>query len=260
MATRGASFAVVARDRIASVLRSCAMASSRVLAAIATRCANARRPTASVYATSGSEKIFRIGAFQMICQPGTLRYQRGVRSRRQAKHLLRSLRQYRFRRWSFFQHHVNIGAANSKSAHPSPSNRASPRPRRRLAGNHKRSIRQIQLRIRLAVVQRSRNLFAIKRQGRLHQAGHACRNIQMSNISLHRTQQTRRCPRLARSKRLRQRTHFNGIAQRRAGSVAFDIVDRCRIDTRHRIRHGRSHPPGLCGWARHSQTCPSHRC
>ncbi len=41
-----------------------------------------------------------------------------------------------------------------------------------------------------------------------------------------------------RAENLRERADFDRVAERRAGAVAFDVIDRVGADARHRLRHG----------------------
>ncbi len=62
--------------------------------------------------------------------------------------------------------------------------------------------------------------------------------FQMADVSLERAQDAKLVPRGADAKRLGQRGHLDGIAQRRARAVGLDVADGFQIDARERLGRG----------------------
>src|SRR6185369_3898144 len=85
--------------------------------------------------------------------------------------------------------------------------------------------REINVRIRRLEIQASGYLAVVNREYELDQTRNSRRTFKMTNIRLHRTHEQGFVQWPATAKDLPQRLRFNGITQRRAGSVSFDELD-----------------------------------
>ena len=134
---------------------------------------------------------------------------------------------------------MRIGAAGSKRADPRAT-------RRTILGFPilqrgiyiKRRILNVQLGIRLGEMEVGWQFFVPQRHGNLDQPRRACRNVQMANVGLHRTNRAELFRIGAHAKRFGQSGNFDGIAQRRRRSVRFDIRNRLRVKARQRMSQG----------------------
>ena len=144
----------------------------------------------------------------------------GTRGRRGSRHRPRD----RFR--GLLDNQMHIGTAHAKGTDPCYFERGVPG--REFCGYADGPIRPGNARIGFGEVQMRRHGAVLQRQHHLHQPGHPGGGIQMPHIGFDRADVQRLSTILAQDSS--QSHHFNGITQRRAGAVRFDIADLMRLD------------------------------
>ncbi len=131
-----------------------------------------------------------------------------------------------FRRRCFFDNHMGISAAEAERTDPGdtwPVGVSQPQGRfvgdfdwQRVPGNARAGLVEIQM---------GGNFLILQRQHHFDDAAHARRRFHVADIGFRRTQQQRPIRRTILAEYRTQCADFNGIAQRRAGAVRFNIID-----------------------------------
>ena len=124
---------------------------------------------------------------------------------------------------------MHIGAAEPEGAdsgNPSVLNR---RPVTSHGRDFHREAVQRDMRVQRGEIAVSRNALVAQGLHHLDQRGNPGSRLQMADVGFHRTDHQRFLRRTARREHLGQRLHFDGIAERGAGAVRFDIGHRARI-------------------------------
>src|SRR5215475_1541507 len=127
---------------------------------------------------------------------------------------------------------MRVGAADPERADRRPPRAPVPRPRAQAIVHVKRAVREIYLWIALLEEQRGRQLAALETQRRLDERADACRRRHMADVALQRADAAKAFAAGALTERLRERHHFDGIAERGCGPVRLDVRDRFGIDVR----------------------------
>ncbi len=141
------------------------------------------------------------------------------------------------------QHQMGIGAAGAEGTHTGATNAARKRP---TGCDGHRSV-GTRLRVALGKMHLRRQDAGIQASHRLDHSGDAGGSLGVANRGLHRPHQQRSVP---AGEHIRQRIKFDRIAQRRAGSVRLDEVDRVGRQAGSPPAHRGSPPPGRSRWAR----------
>src|ERR1700722_13339606 len=159
-------------------------------------------------------------------------FERRLRPRAQNQQLLSSSGWLRNSRWRLLDHHVCVRPANAERADARSSRCSVALPLRKFRIHVKRTAFEIELRIRLFEVESRRKHSIADNMRSVNQSRYARGDIEMAYVRLRHTHRAEMFSRSMRAKRLRQRSEFDGIAERRSGSVRFDVSNRLRIDTR----------------------------
>src|SRR5436190_19252218 len=104
--------------------------------------------------------------------------------------------------------------------------------------NVKWAILEIDFRVGGNEMEARRNAFVAQRQRRFDQAGDTCRRIQVADVPLNGTDSAKITRIRPQAECARQALYFDGITQRSARAMRFDVADRFRSKPRHRLRQG----------------------
>src|SRR6185312_5679737 len=126
---------------------------------------------------------------------------------------------------------VGVGAADAERADAGPPRLAAGRPLGQRLADAEGPGGEIDLRVGRREVEALGDGPVLEHEHRLDEPGDAGRRIEVADVALDRAEDAR-LPRLrAETEGLVEGRHLDGIAQRRAGAVGFDVADRVRGDT-----------------------------
>src|SRR5258708_30982850 len=138
---------------------------------------------------------------------------------------------------SLLKHDVRVRSADTESADAGAAWLAVGFPFGSFAVDPERTVREIEIWI-WQVEMKCRRKHAMSQNVRgVDQAGHARGDVEMSDIGLRRADCAKLLSVRSCTKSLGQACEFNWIAQRRPGSVRFDVANGFRLDSRGRVRH-----------------------
>ncbi|MEZ4454680.1 MAG: hypothetical protein R3B09_34835, partial [Nannocystaceae bacterium] len=125
---------------------------------------------------------------------------------------------------------MRVGPGDPEGAHAGEAGPLAGRPGAGLGRDHQRQLADVDLRVQALEVEVARDFLALEGQRRLDHPGDPGGGLEVAHVGLHRADDQRRLGAAAGAEGGREGVELDRVAERRAGPVGLDVVDRGRGD------------------------------